>query len=186
MSRPEPDGPPDGAPTGAPAGQPPGASLTETAASLLHRLRAAGETLSVAESCTGGLLGEALTSVPGASDVFWGGVVAYHDQAKVELLGIDPGILERMGAVSEQVARLMAAGIRRCARTTWGVAITGIAGPGGGTPEKPVGTVWLAVDGPDRRATDRLYRGDRATIRRQAAGEAMELVAAVREGSPTF
>ncbi|HUO84372.1 MAG TPA: CinA family nicotinamide mononucleotide deamidase-related protein [Thermoanaerobaculia bacterium] len=106
-----------------------------------------GETLAVAESCTGGLLGSRITDVSGSSAYFMGGIVAYSGEAKVRLLEVDPAAIGEQGEVSEEVARQMAAGVRRHFGTTWGIAITGIAGPTGGTPAKPVGTVHLAVAG---------------------------------------
>lgn len=111
---------------------------------LTHR----GETLSAAESCTGGALSAKFTAMSGASEYFWGGVVSYDNSVKENLLGVSRENLERYGAVSEQVAREMAEGVRRACGTTYGVATTGIAGPTGGTPDKPVGTVWMAVAGP--------------------------------------
>lgn len=112
---------------------------------LLGVLDERGETLSVAESCTGGLVSHRITEVPGASRVFRLGVVAYSNEAKRSLLGVRVETLARCGAVSEDVAREMAAGVVRAGECDYGVGVTGIAGPGGGSPEKPVGTVWVAV-----------------------------------------
>jgi len=111
---------------------------------LSDQLRAQGQTLSVAESCTGGLVAQLLTNLPGSSDVFNGGVVAYANAAKENLLGVSSELLAEQGAVSESVAAAMARGARECFGTDFGLATTGIAGPDGGTAEKPVGTVYLA------------------------------------------
>lgn len=116
---------------------------------VLNLLRRRGETLAVAESCTGGGLGAELTAVPGASDVFLGGVIAYANSVKRDLLGVPEDLLASEGAVSEPVARAMAEGARRLSGSRWAIAISGVAGPGGGTPEKPVGRVVLAWAGPD-------------------------------------
>ena len=115
---------------------------------VLQRLRQRGETLAVAESCSGGGLGAALTAVPGASDVFLGGVIAYANAIKQGLLGVDAADLERWGAVSDPVAQSMALGARRITGSDWALAITGVAGPGGGSDLKPVGLVHIAVAGP--------------------------------------
>ncbi len=111
-------------------------------------LGANAATLAVAESCTGGGLGEMLTAVPGSSRYFWGGVIAYDNTVKARLLGVDPADLEVYGAVSGQVAEQMAVGVRNRLGTTWGLSITGIAGPEGGTAEKPVGLVYIGLAGP--------------------------------------
>ncbi|MGQ0713568.1 MAG: competence/damage-inducible protein A [Gemmatimonadaceae bacterium] len=133
--------------------------------------------IAVAESCTGGLLGARLTSVPGSSDVFRGGVIAYDDDVKVRQLGADPRTLREHGAVSEQVAREMVAGVTRLMKAEVGIAITGVAGPGGGTPEKPVGFVWLAVAaGVAVRTHHRVYPGDRQEIRERATQAALDLL----------
>jgi nicotinamide-nucleotide amidase len=110
-----------------------------------ERLTERGETLAVAESCTGGLLASSITDVPGSSEYFDRGVVTYSNRAKQDLLGVSRESLDAHGAVSEPVAVEMAQSIRDTANTTWGVSTTGIAGPGGGTPEKPVGTVFIGV-----------------------------------------
>jgi competence/damage-inducible protein CinA-like protein len=118
------------------------------AAAVGARLRAAGATFGVAESCTGGMVGQLLTAVPGSSEYFRGGVVAYADDVKTALLGVRAETLAAHGAVSAETALEMAQGARRALGTTWGGAITGVAGPDGGTPEKPVGTVDIALVGP--------------------------------------
>jgi len=144
---------------------------------VVARLAARGERVALAESCTGGLLASLLTSVPGASAVLDLGVVAYANSVKERMLGVPAGLLAEYGAVSEPVARALAEGARRTAPATWGIGVTGIAGPTGGTPEKPVGTVHLALAGPGGTdALRRLYRGDRDRIRRQAAFEALDLL----------
>lgn len=120
-------------------------------------LKQAGLTLSVAESCTGGLIGNRLTNVPGSSSYFLGGVVVYSDASKVDLLGVSPETIESRGAVSEQTALEMAKGVRERFRTDMGIAVTGIAGPEGGSAQKPVGTVHVALAAPERTFSKR-YR----------------------------
>jgi len=133
---------------------------------VVDRLRERAATLAAAESCTGGLLCARITDVPGASEVFLGGVVSYSNQAKERQVGVPARLLEEHGAVSEEVARAMAAGIRERFEADWGIGITGIAGPGGGTDDKPVGLVHWAVAGAGGVAAARhVFPGDRATVR---------------------
>lgn len=145
------------------------------------------ESLALAESCTGGWLARELTALPGSSQVFRGGVVAYSNAVKAGLLGVPLETLDRHGAVSREVALAMAQGARERLGGTWGLAVTGIAGPEGGTPEKPVGTVWLAVAGPRGEVARRLdLRGNREQIRARAAGQAwLQLWEALQEASDT-
>ena len=141
-------------------------------------LRDSGRTLAVAESCTGGMISELLTEIPGSSDYFLGSVVSYANSAKTELLGVREETLERHGAVSEETAREMARGARKRFGADVAVAVTGIAGPDGGSEEKPVGTVFLALASAneDERSWKRAFGGDRATIRKAAAHHALELL----------
>ncbi len=144
---------------------------------VVARLAARGERVAVAESCTGGLVAELVTRVPGASAVLDLGVVAYANAMKERVVGVPAALLAAHGAVSEPVARALAEGVRAAAGATWGIGITGIAGPTGGTPEKPVGTVHLALAGPKGTGhVHRVYRGDRERIRRHAAYEALNLL----------
>ena len=147
------------------------------AAVLLDLCVAHRDTIAVAESCTGGLLGARLTEIPGSSRVVLGGVIAYSNAVKEQELGVAAEDLEQFGAVSEQVAVQMARGVRGMTGATIGVGITGIAGPDGGTPEKPVGTVWIAID-VRGETTSRvaIYIGDRAEIRHRATQVAMDLI----------
>jgi PncC family amidohydrolase len=131
-------------------------------------LKAAGRTLAVAESCTGGMLGKMLTDVPGASEYFLGGVVAYADGAKTALLGVPADVIAAHGAVSEPVARRLAEGARERFGADYGLGITGIAGPAGGSAEKPVGLVYIGLAGPDAAVVHRhVFGGDRHIIRRR-------------------
>jgi nicotinamide-nucleotide amidase len=148
-----------------------------TAELVLDLLRERGLTLGTAESCTGGLVGARLTEVPGASDVFRGAVVAYANDVKRDRLGVPEDVLEAHGAVSAEVAAAMAHGAREALGVDVAVAVTGIAGPDGGTPEKPVGLVFLHAAGPDGELARRLdFPGDRETIRLRAAVAAIHLV----------
>jgi len=143
---------------------------------VLAQLRRRGQTLAVAESCTGGGLGAELTAVPGSSDVLLGGVIAYSNAVKSKVLGVPEALLEQVGAVSDPVAEAMAEGVRRLTDSDWSLAITGIAGPGGGTESKPVGLVHLAVAGPDGCESHPIRLGStrgRDWIRMVSAGEAL-------------
>ncbi|HEV7387869.1 MAG TPA: competence/damage-inducible protein A [Gemmatimonadaceae bacterium] len=148
----------------------------DLAAVVLDQCRTAGLKLALAESCTGGLLGERITNVPGSSDVFLGGVIAYADDVKRDILGVRPEDIERHGAVSEEVALQMASGVKSRLRAGVGISITGIAGPGGGTPDKPVGLVWISVDILEPRAKRFQMIGDRVEIRQRAAQAALEML----------
>ncbi len=143
---------------------------------VLQQLRLRGQTVAVAESCTGGGLGAALAAVPGASDVFLGGVIAYANGVKQGLLGVPAELLQAHGAVSDPVAQAMAEGARRVTGADWGLAITGVAGPGGGSDEKPVGLVHLAIAGPDGCSSEGVRFGTsrgRTWIQTLSAGEAL-------------
>ena len=144
---------------------------------VLEACRDAGLSLGVAESCTGGLVAARLTSIPGASDVFKGGVVAYADEVKAAQLGVPEEVLARHGAVSAEAAAAMAAGARERLGVDVAVAVTGIAGPGGGTPEKPVGLVYLHAEEPGDSVGCRFdFPGDRDAIRARATAAALHLV----------
>jgi len=154
-----------------------GEDHADLAGLVLDQLRGRKARLVVAESCTGGLLGGRITAVPGASDVFIGGVVAYDNVVKSGTLDVPPELLERHGAVSEQVVSAMAHGVQRQFAVDAALAITGIAGPGGGTADKPVGTVWMAARlGTEARALKRIFPGDRGEIRARAAQGALDLL----------
>jgi len=146
-----------------------------------RKLAERGMTLAVAESCTGGLVAHRITNVPGSSAYFTRGWVVYSNEAKVSELGIDPKLIEAHGAVSEEVAKAMALGALERSGASVAVATTGIAGPGGGTPEKPVGLVWfaVAVAGGEVRAHSRRFRGSREDIKWRSASEAINLVRTV-------
>ena len=150
-------------------------SLASVVGQLLQKR---GETLSVAESCTGGGLGSMLTSVSGSSAYFMGGVISYDNQVKISLLGVSPEDLAQEGAVSDIVAKQMAVGVRSRLSTTWGLSITGIAGPGGGTETKPVGLVYIGLAGPNNFVQSFEHRlnslQDRALIRHISACTALD------------
>ncbi len=151
-----------------------GADLAEVVLALCGQL---GITIGVAESCTGGMLGARITAVPGSSDVMHGGVIAYDDAVKQSLLGVPPELVQMHGAVSEPVVRAMASGIRAGIRVDAALAITGVAGPGGGSDDKPVGTVWIALDyGGEVQSRRYAMVGDRAEIRHRSAQAALEML----------
>ncbi len=150
------------------------ADLVEAVADVLTK---ESHTLAVAESCTGGLMAKRFTDLPGSSNFFRGGVVAYADRVKLEVLGVEETVLVERGAVSEAVAVGMARGVADLLDTDVGVGVTGIAGPGGGTPEKPVGTVWFAVALKGHvRASHRVFSGDREAVRERASQAALLLL----------
>ena len=146
-------------------------------------LRERGARVAVAESCTGGLLAERITSVAGSSDYFAGGLLVYSNQAKVDLAGVDPGLLGQHGPVSEPVALALAEGARQRLSTDYALAVTGIAGPGGGSEEHPVGTVYIAVACPGGSFARRFrFLGDRERVRAFAAQAAMDMLRRVLLG----
>jgi PncC family amidohydrolase len=165
------------------------ARMSPTSPSLEERLAQALTqhhlTLAVAESCTGGLLGHRLTNIPGSSEYFIGGVIAYAYDAKERLLGVSHNTLYDFGAVSEPTAREMARGARRVLGTDLGVSVTGIAGPGGGMPGKPVGLTWIALSARDaEEARQFVWSGDREENKRQSAEAALEMVLAYVQRLP--
>jgi nicotinamide-nucleotide amidase len=144
----------------------------------------AGRTVAVAESCTGGLMSARLTELPGSSEYFLGGVVVYSNEAKVALADVDPALIERFGAVSDEVAEALASGAAARFEADIGIGITGIAGPGGGSEEKPVGTVCFSVAGPNGAHLTRRLRlpGNRADIRERSTTVTMHLLRRVLVG----
>lgn len=139
--------------------------------------RAKKKTLAVAESCTGGKVGDMLTEVPGSSDYFLGGVISYSNDAKANILGVERETLKTKGAVSEEVALQMASGARRVLGADIGVGITGVAGPGGGTAAKPVGLVYIAVSSGGASVCRRnLFKGSRSSIKKQSAERALTML----------
>jgi nicotinamide-nucleotide amidase len=157
-----------------------GADLLAEAEALLAACRARGIMLATAESCTGGLIAAALTAIAGSSDVVDRGFVTYSNEAKTEMLGVPAATIAAVGAVSQQVAGLMAAGALDRSRAGIAVAVTGIAGPGGGSADKPVGLVWfgLATRGGAVRAEHRVFPGDRMAIRAATVAHAFAMIRA--------
>ena len=159
--------------------------LVELAERLQARCTALDLTVATGESCTGGLVAHALTEVPGSSAYVRGGIVAYANEVKTALLGVSAEVLEAHGAVSAQVAVAMAEGARERLRTDLGVGVTGVAGPDGGTAEKPVGLVYIAVAGLGAPVVRRyLWAGDRSANKRDSAIAAIELLLAQVAASP--
>ena len=149
--------------------------LLALAARLGAAALARGTMIATAESCTGGLVAGAITSIAGSSGWFERGFVTYSDLAKKQQLGVASSTIERFGAVSEETAKAMAQGAVRGSVAQWAVAVTGIAGPDGGSPDKPVGTVWFAWAGPDHlQALKRQFDGDRAAVRQASIQVALE------------
>jgi nicotinamide-nucleotide amidase len=145
---------------------------------LAGELNKRGCDITVAESCTGGWIAKHLTDFPGSSQWFEYGFVTYGNNAKAKLLNVDPALIELHGAVSHEVAEAMVSGALACSGADFGLAVTGIAGPDGGTPEKPVGTVWLAwaQQGQAPQSESLLFEGDRDTVRRQAVSASLQRV----------
>ncbi|MCD7952811.1 MAG: CinA family protein [Synergistaceae bacterium] len=149
--------------------------LDVLAAAVIKNFRERGLSLSLAESCTGGMIAAALTGIPGASDIFWGSAVTYINSAKEHILGVSEATLERHGAVSEECAREMAESSRRIYGADVAMSVTGIAGPGGGSEAKPVGTVWFGFS--SRKGTEafcRRFEGDREAVRRQTVEQVLD------------
>jgi len=154
-------------------------------ARLVEVCKERGVTVVTAESCTGGLIAERITAVPGASAVFIGGVVSYANAVKCDLLGVPHEVLERVGAVSSECAEAMAAGARTLLKSDLAVSVTGVAGPDGGTPQKPVGLVFIGVaSGAGVRVERCHFAGDREEVRAQAVDRALALLTAAAEASP--
>ena len=155
-------------------------TIQETVVELLikHKMK-----LATAESCTGGLIAQKITSVAGASECFDCGVVTYSNEQKRNLLGVSAETLEQYGAVSEQTALEMCKGVKEVADADFGISVTGIAGPGGGTAEKPVGTVWIGICGKNiHKAEKFLFDGDRNQVRESTANTALNMVMEIING----
>lgn len=153
-------------------------TMQDTLEERINRLLTGrGLWLAVAESCTGGLISHRITNIPGASAYFRGGIVSYANEAKMILLGVQESTLDRFGAVSEQTVKEMATGVRNVLSADFGLAVSGIAGPGGGTPDKPVGTTWIGLSTPGEEISQSFwFQGDRVQIKEQAAQAALELL----------
>ncbi|MCQ2388130.1 MAG: nicotinamide-nucleotide amidohydrolase family protein [Kiritimatiellae bacterium] len=155
----------------------------DAAEKLVALLKARGVTCATAESCTGGGVGAAITGVPGSSEVYLGGVVSYANSVKHGVLGVPQTVLDTVGAVSSESAAAMAAGVRGLVGADVAVSVTGIAGPGGGTAEKPVGLVWFGLATRDGvRAEKAIFRGDRERVRAQAVTHALGMLTVAAMG----
>ena len=144
---------------------------------LVKRLAELGKTCATAESCTGGGVGSAITAVPGSSAVFWGGVISYDNSVKRNVLGVPVEVLEAKGAVSSDCAAAMAEGVRSLVKVDVAVSVTGIAGPGGGSPEKPVGLVWFGLATAEGTKTERvIFPGNRDEVRAAAVDHAIGMI----------
>lgn len=151
-----------------------------------HQLHTRGWRLATAESCTGGLIGHSITEIGGSSRYYQGGIVAYDNAVKQQILGVSPQILSTVGAVSAECAREMAQGVRRMFGVEVGIATTGIAGPEGGTPDKPVGLVYIAIATPGGTRIERFnFSGDRGENKVQAAHAALTLLVETLQQPPT-
>ena len=151
--------------------------MNTVATNLVELLKARGLTCATAESCTGGGVGSAITAVPGSSAVFAGGVISYANEVKRDVLGVSSDILQNVGAVSSETAAQMAEGARRLLKTDLAVSLTGIAGPDGGSEEKPVGLVWFGLATKGGVRTEKcIFRGDRAKVREQAITHALGML----------
>ena len=151
--------------------------MNRVAENLVELLKARGLVCATAESCTGGGVGSAITGVPGSSAVFAGGVISYSNEVKRDVLGVSAESLDKYGAVSPQVAAQMADGVRRLLKADLAVSLTGIAGPDGGSDEKPVGLVWFGLSTPSGTRTEKcLFRGDRAQVRAHAVVHALGML----------
>ena len=151
--------------------------MNTVATNLVELLKARGLTCATAESCTGGGVGSAITAVPGSSAVFAGGVISYSNDVKRDVLGVKAETLSTVGAVSSETAAQMADGVRRLLKTDLAVSLTGIAGPDGGSAEKPVGLVWFGLATKTGVRTEKaIFRGDRARVREQAVVHALGML----------
>jgi len=148
--------------------------IADLVGQLANELKARGQTMATAESCTGGLIASACTDLSGSSDWFERGLVTYSNRAKTELLDVPADLIAQHGSVSEVVARAMAEGARRRSAVDWAVAVTGVAGPTGGSPDKPVGTIWFAWVSPTGTHSQmRVFPGDRAAVRQATVRHAL-------------
>jgi len=151
--------------------------MSKVAEHLVELLKVSGRTCATAESCTGGGVGSSITAVPGSSAVFAGGVISYSNDVKREVLGVKAETLASVGAVSPETAAQMAEGVRKLLKTDLAVSLTGIAGPDGGSDEKPVGLVWFGLATKDGVRTEKvLFSGDRARVREQAVVHALGML----------